>query len=232
MVAWTAVHSAWGKVVETYANPLSELNRGRNTSSPFRLLGQYADEEIGLCYTRFRYFDPEVGRWCSPDPLGFLGGANLFGFDRSPTHDVDPLGLSNGSPHKVNIDTGTAVALSSEDPKRADVEKLVAGKDMVMTQTAANEFQNITNTIGGPNEKARAAALMANVTVVPDDPSARAAALNVTKSVGANDKVILGTADKMGIPTVTADSKFVRGSAAQGVNFNTITHDPVPLQGK
>src|SRR3954470_22929658 len=93
MVAWAAAHSAWGKVVETYGNPLSELNRGRKVSSPFRLLGQYADEETGLCYTRFRYFDPEVGRWCSPDPIGIAGGPNLYAFDGSPTSRVDPLGL-------------------------------------------------------------------------------------------------------------------------------------------
>src|SRR5262249_5811143 len=98
-VAWAAAHSAWGKVVETYADPISELNRGRQVSSPFRLLGQYADEETGLCYTRYRYFDPEGGRWCSADPLGFFGGADMVGFDGCPTVDVDPLGLSTGSPH-------------------------------------------------------------------------------------------------------------------------------------
>src|SRR5262249_33296586 len=87
-------------VIETYSNTTSELNRGRKASSPFRLLGQYADEETGLCYTRFRYFDPEVGRWCSPDPLGIAGGNNLLAFDGSPTAVVDPLGLATtGTPH-------------------------------------------------------------------------------------------------------------------------------------
>jgi len=102
MVAWAAAHSAWGKVVETYAHPISELNRGRKVSSPFRLVGQYADEETGLCYTWFRYFDPEVGRWCSPDPLGIEGGRDLFGFDGCPANEIDPLGLStDGTPHPL-----------------------------------------------------------------------------------------------------------------------------------
>ena len=57
-------------------------------------MGQYADEETGLCCTRFRYFDPEIGRWCSPDPLGFSGGRDPFGFDGSPTTHADPFGLS------------------------------------------------------------------------------------------------------------------------------------------
>ncbi|MCA9621836.1 MAG: YraN family protein, partial [Myxococcales bacterium] len=47
-----------------------------------------------LCYTRFRYFDAEAGRWCSPDPLSFDGGANLLGFTGIVTLDVDPFGLA------------------------------------------------------------------------------------------------------------------------------------------
>ncbi|XXY18539.1 RHS repeat-associated core domain-containing protein [Sorangium sp. So ce216] len=94
LVAWAAAHSAWGKIAEVWRDPMSVLNHRTDVESPFRLLGQYADEETGLCYTRFRFFDPETGGWCSPDPLGVLGGLNLFGFDGSPSNDIDPLGLS------------------------------------------------------------------------------------------------------------------------------------------
>ncbi|WP_155798174.1 DUF6531 domain-containing protein, partial [Sorangium cellulosum] len=94
LVAWAAAHSAWGKVTEVWRDPISVLNHRTGVESPFRLLGQYADEETGLCSTRFRYFDPEIGGWCSPDPLRIAGGLNLFAFDGAPTVDVDPLGLS------------------------------------------------------------------------------------------------------------------------------------------
>ncbi len=90
-VAWAAAHSAWGRVVEV------ERGAGglpRPVESPFRLLGQYADNETGLCCTRFRYFDATTGRWLSPDPLGIAGGRNLLAFDGAPTVDVDPLGLA------------------------------------------------------------------------------------------------------------------------------------------
>ncbi len=90
-VAWTAAHSAWGRVVGTFREPGASSVSG--VESPFRLLGQYEDKETGLYYTRFRYFDTEVGRWCSPDPLGIRGGANLLGFNGSPATHVDPLGL-------------------------------------------------------------------------------------------------------------------------------------------
>jgi RHS repeat-associated protein len=93
-VAWAAAHSAWGRVVEAWRDPGAK----RAVDSPFRLLGQYLDDETGLCFTRFRCFDPEVGRWLSPDPLGIAGGKNLFAFDGSPTVDVDPLGLCRVEP--------------------------------------------------------------------------------------------------------------------------------------
>lgn len=95
-VAWSAAHSAWGNVVEEYGD--EETRRERRVESPFRLLGQYADDETGLCYTRFRYFDAETGRWCSPDPLGIAGGQNLLAFDGASTIIVDPLGLTKACP--------------------------------------------------------------------------------------------------------------------------------------
>jgi RHS repeat-associated protein len=89
-VAWAGTHSAWGRVVETWRDPRAK----RGVETPFRLLGQYADDETGLCYTRFRYFDAGAGRWCSPDPIGISGGRNLLAFDGAPTWVVDPWGLA------------------------------------------------------------------------------------------------------------------------------------------
>ncbi|XXY53714.1 RHS repeat-associated core domain-containing protein [Sorangium sp. So ce269] len=104
MVAWSAAHSAWGKVIDSHGDPICEMNHGAQVSSPFRLLGQYADEETGLCSTRFRYFDSEVGRWLSPDPLGLFGGFELFGFDGCAVNESDPLGLSTtGNPHEHDL---------------------------------------------------------------------------------------------------------------------------------
>ncbi|WP_437586874.1 DUF6531 domain-containing protein [Sorangium sp. So ce1000] len=120
LLAWSAAHSAWGKVVEVYGDRISEFKHRGKVSSPFRLMGQYEDEETGLCSTRFRYFDPQVGRWLSPDPLGVLGGLELFGFDGCPTTHVDPLGLSTGSPHqKVHsrYADGTLVMKGEQPPR-------------------------------------------------------------------------------------------------------------------
>jgi RHS repeat-associated protein len=88
-VVWSARHSAFGTITERF-----QAEGSAGVECPFRLLGQYHDEETGLCYVRYRYFDPETARFLSPDPLDLFGGRNLFAFNGSPTNHVDPLGLS------------------------------------------------------------------------------------------------------------------------------------------
>jgi RHS repeat-associated protein len=61
---------------------------------PVRFQGQYFDAETGLHYYRFRYYDPDVGRFVSQDPIGLLGGDNLYAYAPNPTGWVDPFGLN------------------------------------------------------------------------------------------------------------------------------------------
>ncbi len=133
----------------------------------------------------------------------------------------------------VNIDTGTANAFISQDsPIRHELKDYVQGKDMVMTETAANEFRRIVEGAGGEMEQSRAERFLDRVTIIPDDPSARTLELQVTRKVGANDIIIFGTGDNLNCVTMTSDAKFVRGASAQGVDFDVYIHQPVPLQGK
>jgi len=62
--------------------------------NPIRFQGQYADPETGLHYNRFRYYDPGVARYVTPDPIGLLGGLNAAAYVSDPNAWVDPLGLS------------------------------------------------------------------------------------------------------------------------------------------
>ncbi|WP_416384677.1 RHS repeat-associated core domain-containing protein [Snodgrassella sp. B3837] len=43
-----------------------------------RYQGQYLDRETGLHYNTFRYYDSDIGRFTQPDPIGLLGGFNLY----------------------------------------------------------------------------------------------------------------------------------------------------------
>jgi len=61
---------------------------------PFRFQGQQFDEETGLHYNRFRYYDPTVGRFVSQDPIGLKGGENLFNYSPNSLTWIDPLGLA------------------------------------------------------------------------------------------------------------------------------------------
>ncbi|WP_275900541.1 RHS repeat-associated core domain-containing protein, partial [Pectobacterium brasiliense] len=56
--------------------------------------GQYRDEESGLCYNRFRYYDPSGGCYISPDPISILGGDNNYGYVHNPVNWIDPFGLA------------------------------------------------------------------------------------------------------------------------------------------
>ena len=56
--------------------------------------GHWHHEETGLILTKYRGYDPSLGRWLSADPLGELGGLNLHSYlDGDATNSIDPLGL-------------------------------------------------------------------------------------------------------------------------------------------
>jgi RHS repeat-associated protein len=60
----------------------------------FRFAGQYYDEETGLHYNYHRYYDPKTGRYLTPDPIGLLGGINLYSYAvNNPVNAIDPFGL-------------------------------------------------------------------------------------------------------------------------------------------
>ncbi|ECQ6566631.1 hypothetical protein FZU01_22715 [Salmonella enterica subsp. enterica] len=64
-------------------------------SNPLRFQGQYFDEESGLHYNRYRYYEPESGRYISADPLKLGAGLNLYQYAPDPLGWIDPLGLIN-----------------------------------------------------------------------------------------------------------------------------------------
>jgi len=67
---------------------------GEKSACPFRWPGQYEDEETGLYYNRFRYYDPEAGEYVSQDPIGLAGSFALYTYARNVLAGSDPYGLS------------------------------------------------------------------------------------------------------------------------------------------
>ncbi|MCE9687211.1 glycohydrolase toxin TNT-related protein [Shewanella sp. AS16] len=83
-IVWQANYSVFGQASVS----INEI------ANPLRFQGQYYDEESGLHYNHFRYYDPQSGRFISQDPIGLLGGINHYQYAPNHINWVDPLGLS------------------------------------------------------------------------------------------------------------------------------------------
>lgn len=88
----------WSGEYDAFANLLWE--KGIRLSQNLRLPGQYFDKETGLHYNVFRYYDPSVYRFLSPDPLNFGVGLNDYIYAVNPINWIDPLGLRCKKQHQ------------------------------------------------------------------------------------------------------------------------------------
>ena len=86
-VVWSATYSSFGEAnveVQTVKNNL-------------RFPGQYYDNETGLHYNYFRFYDSKLGRYLREDPIGLEGGVNFYVFVfENPINFIDPSGLRGG----------------------------------------------------------------------------------------------------------------------------------------
>jgi RHS repeat-associated protein len=97
-LAWSAQYKAWGQAKEA----ISEAARKAGMRNPIRFQGQYFDDETGLHYNRYRYYDPDTARYLTQDPIGLAGGFNVYSYTRNPTGWTDALGLSGSSAQRRN----------------------------------------------------------------------------------------------------------------------------------
>lgn len=70
-------------------------------SNPFQYTGREFDQETGLYFYRARYFDQNLGRFISGDPVGFRGqDINLYRYVKNqPSGFVDPSGYVSIDPN-------------------------------------------------------------------------------------------------------------------------------------
>jgi RHS repeat-associated protein len=94
---------------DEYGNPASG-NSGR-----FQYTGQAWLPEIGMYYYKARIYNPAIGRFQQPDPIGYSGGPNVYAYvGGDPVNNSDPSGtLSIAS-------NGCAVVTGSRIPKCGD----------------------------------------------------------------------------------------------------------------
>ncbi|MFT0476956.1 RHS repeat-associated core domain-containing protein, partial [Pseudomonas antarctica] len=84
-IVWSAHYRAYGEIARL---DISKVD------NPLRFQGQYFDQESGLHYNRHRYYNPDIGRYLTPDPVKLAGGINAYQYAPNPTGWVDPLGLN------------------------------------------------------------------------------------------------------------------------------------------
>ena len=94
---WRARYQVWGNTTEEVREPhfIEEQN--------LRFQGQYLDRETGLHYNTFRFYDPEVGRFTTPDPIGLMGGFNLYRYAPNPINWIDPWGWVSSNPGVYDV---------------------------------------------------------------------------------------------------------------------------------
>jgi RHS repeat-associated protein len=90
-LAWVGDYTAWGKVKKDTKHAFEA-----RIEQPLRYPGQYEDDSTGLHFNTFRYYDPDMGRFINHDPIGLVGGENLYAYAPNPTGWMDPLGLAFG----------------------------------------------------------------------------------------------------------------------------------------
>jgi RHS repeat-associated protein len=89
----TALTGTTGKLVEriTYDG---FGNSAGSAKTRYGFTGRERDSLTGLMYYRARFYDPQLGRFISEDPIGLAGGINQFAYvGNNPQNRIDPSGL-------------------------------------------------------------------------------------------------------------------------------------------
>jgi RHS repeat-associated protein len=105
----TALTNETGAIVETieyqaYGKPIIKDHTGAvfdssTVGTPYLFTAREFDSESGLYYYRARYYSAEIGRFLQEDPIGFMGGENLYSYvDNRPVNNLDPFGLKKCKP--------------------------------------------------------------------------------------------------------------------------------------
>ena len=67
---------------------------GETTPNRLTWKGLSYDPDVGLTYVRARWYDPNIGRFVSEDPLGLQAGINPYVFaNNDPINGADPSGM-------------------------------------------------------------------------------------------------------------------------------------------
>ncbi len=238
-IVWRWHSDAFGTTLEN-TDPDGD---GEHIHIALRFPGQYRDEESGLYYNVFRYYDPAIGRYTQSDPIGLEGGINIYSYAYgNPLYFSDPLGLAVYlSYHEVAVGGGggfgtghnhLAVLIIPDDQGSAALEAekngrfLLGGSDAGI---AANKYY--TTISAGPNDSIPFPGnLQSTPNRVGDEPWSNFTAKKVSPPVYSNSSQCRAASDKEFINNLLlAESgykpvfkyEFFPTSESEGYNSNS-----------
>jgi len=122
-------------------------------STDFRYAGIFYLQEAGLYLTQYRAYDPNTGRWLSRDPIGELGGINLYGYvGGNPVNHTDSSGLFIDTIADAGFILYDLYKLASEGGCEQNTNLTALGLDIVGAitpgVTGLGTASRVTNTVG------------------------------------------------------------------------------------
>ncbi|HAM5952597.1 TPA: type VI secretion system tip protein VgrG [Escherichia coli] len=123
--------SLWGLALSLpadtgYPDPRGELDP--EAAPGLLYAGQWQDVESGLCYNRFRYYEPETGMYLVSDPLGLQGGEQTYRYVPNPLRWIDLLGLNKGASLSKMMNSSSDLMGLRRQPQ--NFWRLYRGKDI------------------------------------------------------------------------------------------------------
>ena len=130
-VVWTADAAPYGDATTTGTVVFN-----------LRFPGQYFDQETGLHYNYYRYYDPTTGRYITSDPIGLDGGLNTYAYvENNSVNFIDPLGLiSDKAAVAIAIGRGNVQQLRNLLPGLAPESAAVAEAAILRLESTASQI--------------------------------------------------------------------------------------------
>ncbi len=130
--------------------PLGDVPKRYSTHN-----GEVTDRDtgVGLIYLRNRYYDPEIGRFLTVDPI--MDGTNWYAYcNNDPVNFVDPLGLDSYIFYAKGVKAGDGIHTFRDEAKiwAENLEKEYETSAHMIEVSSAKEFADKWNEMGDNNK--------------------------------------------------------------------------------
>ena len=220
-----ALTDASGEVAGAWAyTPFGEVAASSGlTENAYTFAGAWGvrDEGGGLYFMTNRWYDARVGRFLEKDPIGLLGGTNLYAYvGNNPVNWLDPLGLN-----PANFTASATMAIPNPDAQGSYVENSVVNAEMKPNLSYSMDIKFIPGLpIYDPKEPTRSPGTYKLVNVVGE-----------VKGILSNDNVVTLT-DGANLADVTRVSVLEDSTAVlvfpDGRRFTMLPNTMVFLDSK